>query len=95
MVQSLPSLKEVCIYVAQAVASAVTGVELSESDPNFTKLIDDLQQEFIDNYAELGMPYGEEEGDLVRYLLETMVITSEEEIINLDEQRRDDGSRSY
>lgn len=73
----LPSLREYCVVVAQTVTSAILGVELPLGDPKIEAMIDDLQQEFIDNYAENGMPYGENESDLVSWLLDNVTISTE------------------
>lgn len=76
--QALPSLREYCIVVAQSITSTILEQEMPLGDPTVEKLIDDLQQEFIDNYASIGMPYGEQEQDLVRYLLNNITISVEE-----------------
>lgn len=76
---SLPSLRDYCIALAQSVTSVILERDMPLGDPTVEKLIDDLQQEFIDNYSEAGMPYGEQEEDLVRYLLENLTILVEEE----------------
>lgn len=77
--QSLPSLRDYCVIVAQSVTSVILEQEMPLSDPNVQSLIDDLQQEFIDGYAQIGMPYGEQEQDLVRYLLDNITISVEDE----------------
>lgn len=79
MVQPLPTLREYCNIVAQSLTSVILEREMPLGDPTVEKLIDDLQQEFIDNYANIGMPYGEQEQDLVRYLLDNITISVEEE----------------
>lgn len=76
---SLPSLRDYCVAVAQSVTSTILEKELPLGDPIVEKMITDLEQEFIDGYADIGMPFGELESDLVRYLIQNLTISMEEE----------------
>lgn len=71
------TLDDYCKTLAETViANEVGNIRLSEQE--IAKFVESLKKEFTQLYADSGYPYGEDESDMVRYLLENTKYETEE-----------------
>lgn len=75
----LPTLREYCEILAQTITAELLEHEGKLSGDELEKIVKDLEIELSKAYADNGSPYGTEEADMVKYLLENTQISIEEE----------------